>query len=96
MTNIYTRRSVHKTDRFTWRCRVELIDLDTHYLRVGIIIIKILNQFHMQIEYVAERARKVHDRESIWEYVQWRDSTGKSTRIEENTPQGHTEKLTHF
>lgn len=50
----------------------------------------------MQIEYMAECARKVHDRESIWEYVQWRNSSGKSTRIEESTPQGHTEKLTHF
>jgi len=49
-----------------------LIDLDMYYLRTGIYYLKILNckEFRMQIEYVAERARKVHDRESIWEYVQ--------------------------
>jgi len=47
---------------------VALLDLDMHYLRISAITVKILNQFHMQIEFVVERARKVHDRESIWEY----------------------------
>lgn len=40
----------------------------------------------MQIEYMTERARKVHDRKSIWKYVQWRSSSGKLTRIGESTP----------
>lgn len=44
------------------------LDLDMHYLRISAITVKILNQFRMQIEFVVERARKVHDRESIWEY----------------------------
>lgn len=51
--------------RVVLRGIAELIDLDMHYLRISTITVKILNQFRMQIEYVAERARKVHDRESI-------------------------------